>query len=136
MASRLPINRFINVDFPTFGRPRIPTIGNPSKFRSRNNSQTRSTVSSKFNSVESIKTASAAMASGDTFLVESMRSLSSKEFFTSTAEIPEISASLRSARASKSAVRYSFNGDSGATTLPISRPSTTIPRGAFFMYSR
>ena len=105
IASRLPINRFINVDFPTFGRPRIPTIGNPSKLRSRNNSQTRSTVSSKFNSVESIKTASEAIASGETFLVESMRSLPSRELFTSTAEMPVISDSRRSARACKSAVR-------------------------------
>ena len=105
IASRLPINRFINVDFPTFGRPRIPTIGNPNKFRSLSNSHTRSTVSSRLSSVESIRTASDGIASGETFLVESMRSLPSKEFLTSVVETPETSASRRNARASKSAVK-------------------------------
>ena len=105
IASRLPINRFINVDLPTLGRPRIPTIGKPSKLRSRSNSQIRSTVSSRFKSVESIKTASDAIANGDTFRVESMRSRPSKDFFTSTAETPVTSASRRNARASKSAVK-------------------------------
>ncbi len=33
----------------------------------------------------------------------------------------------RSARSSGDAVRYTFNSASGATTVPISRPSTTMP---------
>ena len=135
MASRLPINRFINVDFPTLGRPRIPTIGKPRRFLSRNSSHTRSTVSSRLSSVESINTASAAICNGETLRVVSIRSRPSKDSLTSWVDIcTSISASLRRARASRSAVKYSFNADSGATTLPISLPSTTIPREAFLMY--
>ena len=107
IASRLPINRFINVDLPTLGRPRIATIGNPSKLRSRNNSQTRSTVSSRFNSVESSSTASDAICKGETFRVVSIKSRPSKEFLTASVETSgvAISASRREARASKSAVK-------------------------------
>ena len=72
IASRRPIKRLINVDFPTFGRPNIATIGSPSNERSFNNSQTQSAVSSSVKSVESINTASSALARGDAVLVESI----------------------------------------------------------------
>ena len=106
IASRLPINRFINVDFPTFGLPKIPTIGKPSKFLSRNNSHTRSTVSSKLSSVESINTASAAICRGEALRVVSIKSRPSKDSLTSSVDVrSSISASRRCARASRSAVR-------------------------------
>ena len=71
IASRRPRNRLISVDFPTFGRPKIATIGSPRRFRSLRSSQTRSTVSARSSSVESITTASSAAASGETARVES-----------------------------------------------------------------
>ena len=71
IASRLPRNLLMSVDLPTLGRPRIATIGKPRRFRSFNNSQMRSTVSSKSRSVESITTASSAAVNGETARVES-----------------------------------------------------------------
>ena len=71
IASRRPMKRLINVDFPTFGRPKIATTGNPSNSRCFNNSQMRSTVSSKLKCVESIVSASGAKVSGETSRVES-----------------------------------------------------------------
>ena len=68
------MKRLIKVDLPTLGRPKIATIGSPSNERSFNNSQTRSTVSSKSNSVESINTASDAFARGETARLESISS--------------------------------------------------------------
>ena len=56
---------FISVDLPTFGRPRIATIGSPRRFLCLSSSQMRSIVSSKFRLVESISTASLALAIGE-----------------------------------------------------------------------
>ena len=104
IASLRPINLLISVDLPTFGRPRIATIGSPSNERSLSNSQTRSTVSSKSSSVESIKTASLALANGETARVESISSLSESDVET-LAMGAEISLDRLAARAAISACR-------------------------------
>ena len=97
----------MSVDFPTLGRPRIATIGRPNNERWESSSQIRSTVSSKFSSVESIWTASVAIANGDTVRVESISSRLAKD--SSTAATPRessfCSASRLTARAAISAVR-------------------------------
>ena len=129
IASRRPIKRLIKVDLPTLGRPRIATIGRPSKERSFRSSQTHSTVSSSVKSVESINTASIAFARGDTVREESTSSRALSDALTFSALVLT-SADLRTARALKSACKYIFSAASGATTVPISRPSTTIPRSA------
>ena len=59
--------------------------------------------------------------------MESIASLDPKDALTST-DLSSNSSSRRAALASISAVRNIFNPASGATTVPISRPSTTIPR--------
>ena len=129
IASLRPKKRLIKVDLPTLGRPNIATIGSPRSERWRSSSQIRSTVSSRSRFVESTSTASNAIARGETVRVESIESRFSSELFTST-DLSSVSFSRRYARASKSAVRYIFKAASGTTTVPISRPSTTIPRGA------
>ena len=77
--------------------------------------------------MESISTASFAIANGECTRVESIESLDPKDALTST-DLSSTSSSLRRALASKSAVRNIFRPASGATTVPISRPSTTTPR--------
>ena len=104
MASRRPMKRLINVDLPTFGRPKIATIGKPRSERSLSNSQTQSAVSSSVKSVESIKTASIAFARGDAVRVESIASRAARDSPTSDAGA-SISADLRSARAVISACK-------------------------------
>ena len=104
IASRRPKKRLINVDLPTLGRPKIATIGKPSKLRFLRSSQMRSMVSSKSKFVESTSTASAAIVKGETVRVESTVSRLSRDVFTSTL-LSSVSFSRRTARASKSAVR-------------------------------
>ena len=98
------MKRLINVDLPTFGRPRIATIGKPNKERSFRSSQTRSTVSSSVISVESINTASIAFASGDTVREESTSSRALSDALTLSG-LALSSADLRTALALKSACR-------------------------------
>ena len=104
IASRRPMKRFINVDFPTFGRPKIATIGRPNKERSFSSSQIQSAVSSKVKSVESIKTASIALARGDTARVESISSRDANDCPTAV-DGESVSAERRAARAAISACR-------------------------------
>ena len=80
-------------------------MGKPKRFRSLSNSHTRSTVSSRLRSVESIKTASEAIDKGETLRFESILSRPSKEVLISAVVAPETSDSLRNARASRSAVK-------------------------------
>ena len=127
IASRRPRNLLINVDLPTLGRPSIATIGKPRRFLCLSNSHILSIVSSKSRFVESISTASFAFTSGECARVESIESLVPKDAFTST-DLSSISSSRLRALASRSAVRNTLRPASGATTVPISRPSTTIPR--------
>ena len=126
------MNRLINVDFPTLGLPKIATIGSPRSERSESNSQIRSTVSVRFSSVESIWTASKEGARGETFLVESISSRAERDAPTESMPFDSAanSASRRWARAAISAVRKTLRAASGQTTVPISRPSTTIPLSA------
>ena len=104
IASRRPRNRLIKVDLPTFGRPKIATIGKPRRLRFLSSSQMRSIVSSKSRYVESTSTASAAIVSGETVRFESIVSRLLSDVFTSTL-LSSVSFSRRTARASRSAVR-------------------------------
>ena len=104
IASLLPIIRFTNVDFPTFGRPITATLGKPNKLFRVNHSQIKSTTSSKSSSVESSSRASSAGRSGEIFRVESTRSLLLSDCATSLGLSALISSlSRRSALACKSA---------------------------------
>ena len=78
-------------------------------------------------------TASAAALSGATARVESARSRASstsasRRSSASPPPPPPRSARRRRARSSGLAVRNTFSGASGNTTVPMSRPSTTTPR--------
>ena len=128
IASLRPIIRFTRVDFPTFGRPITAIFGRPSKFLRFNHSQIISTTSFNPISVESNSRASSAGRSGEILRVLSIRSRLSNDLATfSVASLASISVARRSALACKSAYRKTLRFASGATTVPISRPSTTIP---------
>ena len=132
IASLRPIIRLTRVDFPTFGLPITATLGSPNKFLRVSHSQITSTTSFKSNSVESSSSASSAGRNGEIFLVESNRSRELKDCPTSTGLSAFISsASRRTVLACKSAYRNTFRSASGATTVPISRPSTTMPSSLF-----
>ena len=107
IASRRPINRLIRVDLPTFGRPRIATIGRPKSERCDNSSQIRSTVSSSVSSVESICTASVAIDNGEIVRFVSISSRVESDCATASTPpaAPSCSASRLAARAEISAVR-------------------------------
>ena len=101
------MNRLIKVDLPTFGRPRIATIGSPKRERWDKSSQIRSTVSSRVSSVESIWTASVAIDNGEIVRFESISSRFESDCATASTPpaAPSCSASRLAARAEISAVR-------------------------------
>jgi len=76
-------------------------------------------------SVVSRTTASSACFSGLTARVESSLSRRARSAVVASCWAP-FSALRRRARSSADAVKYTFRSASGATTAPMSRPSTTI----------
>src|SRR6059058_1821878 len=101
--------------------------------RSRASATTRSACCSSDRSVVSSRTASAAARSGATGRVESARSRAARAWASRASSAGSMReprwASRRRARSSGLAVRNTFTGASGNTTVPMSRPSTTTPRG-------
>src|SRR2546428_629255 len=94
----------------------------------------RSTTCSRSNPVVSTTTASAAARSGA--MARSVSSLSRRRWSARTSgsgtdrPFSASSAWRRCALASSEAVRKNFTSASGKTTVPMSRPSNTAPRGA------
>src|SRR2546428_495135 len=94
----------------------------------------RSTTCSRSNPVVSTTTASAAARSGA--MARSVSSLSRRRWSARTSgsgtarPFSASSAWRRCALASSEAVRKNFTSASGKTTVPMSRPSSTAPRGA------
>src|SRR5690606_5206473 len=110
---------------------RVPATSPQSRPLSSANSVSFAVTSSRARSEVSNSTASSAARSGEFALVESSRSRRSTEAFVSSGvETRPAAASWalrRLARTSADAVRNTFSGASGTTTVPMSLPSTTIP---------
>ena len=131
--------RFTSVDLPTFGRPTTARTGTGPAATgsaewswlaldtaSRTSATTCSTTSSSVYGVVSMCSASSAIVNGEAARPESSVSRRSRSCSVAVRSAPFCSAARRVARAEGSAVRYTFTSASGATTVPMSRPSTTM----------
>src|SRR5438067_8935679 len=112
--------------------PRPSTVAFVHAVTAVSRSRTCRTTWSAFMDVESMTTASGACVSGEAARPESAasrrrRSASVAANAAESGALPTISRPRRTARAGASAVRKTFSVASGATVVPMSRPSTTIP---------